>query len=411
MPIIPRKPAARPTSEVVFPKEWTRFFDELATSYVKSTYAPDPRWAHKPFGREDVGFFSKGIRQLSELFTDGRPHQLPDYCRDPKNRSSYLLYFLPLQAAKIYALVTSRPLAMQALAAHAETQGRLVLWDLGAGPATASIGTLLALVSNPSIRARIQKLPIEVHLWDINAKILEDGAQLLLLLCDALRFAVPEIHTHVRPWRQSLTQPGKASDSRPGLILMGHVLNEEKSHRTHTAAPGSPGDPLLLSPWIERISHSKKGEGAGILIVEPAFKRSSQLLSAVRDAALESGAVPSNASAFWGPCPHGGRCPLSRGKDWCHFSVRAPVPGKWFKELSRLLSEEREWLKYSYLWISAPTAPAPLPETGMKLVISDSLMRRGSREAMHLLCAPEQPIRIKIAAARNRLHRGDWFRK
>src|SRR5258708_1057160 len=83
-----------------FPPATPWLIDEFIPSYVKSNYSPRESWKGKPFGKEDVQFFCKGVMELSELFTEERPRQMPAYLQHPKFRSAYLLYFLPLQMAK-----------------------------------------------------------------------------------------------------------------------------------------------------------------------------------------------------------------------------------------------------------------------------------------------------------------------
>src|SRR6185312_180283 len=107
---------------------------------------------------------------------------------------------------------------------------------------------------------------------------------------------------------------------------------------------------LWARPWREVFS---RAEGGGTLIIEPASKPNSQFLSRLRDTLLEAEVISREPSSIWGPCPHAEKCPLAHGRDWCHFSVPAHVPGTWFEAMSKGLGYERQWLKFSYLWISS----------------------------------------------------------
>ena len=93
----------------------------------------------------------------------------------------------------------------------------------------------------------------------------------------------------------------------------------------------------------------------------------------LRDQLLETETVEARPSSIWGPCLHAGRCPLAAGRDWCHFSVPVEVPGRWFKYFSRGLSSERQWMKFTYLWLAAPGSPARTLSSGIRRVISDPL--------------------------------------
>src|ERR1700746_3744114 len=90
----------QPGMTVRFPAAWSWFFDEAVPAWVKTHYSPKESWKNKPFSREDAKFFFRGVDELSEIFTEERSRGIPDYFSHPKYRSAYLLYFLPLQAAK-----------------------------------------------------------------------------------------------------------------------------------------------------------------------------------------------------------------------------------------------------------------------------------------------------------------------
>jgi hypothetical protein len=79
------------------PAAWGWFFDEIIPAYVKQHYSPNASWKEKPFTRQDAMFFIKGIRELSDRFTEDHESSSEDYFGHPRFRSSYLLYFLPLQ--------------------------------------------------------------------------------------------------------------------------------------------------------------------------------------------------------------------------------------------------------------------------------------------------------------------------
>lgn len=363
--------------EVTFPASWTWFFDEALPAWVKDHYSPKESWKGKPFTSEDGKFFIKGIRELSDLFTDARPRQLPDYLAHAKYRSSYLLYFLPLQAAKFIALFGLHKAALEAALAQAEKTGTLRIVDLGAGPATASIALLLFLLSSKN------KFPekVEFILFDQNASILKDGEKLLNRIAESfpktrgkvsVRLAVGDL------WKTLLLEKDPVS-----LTLFGHTLNEYMPMRD-----GQP-DPRPFSHLLELTK-----SGGGVLWAEPAARQPSQMLSQLRDFLLEEKLIEETPERIWGPCLHAGRCPMAIGRDWCHFSISGKVPGKWFGFFSRGLSKEKEWLKYSYLWITAENDRNTMPRSPKeRLVLSDPLSRDPRAEKQVLLCEPDQPKR------------------
>lgn len=371
---------------VAFPASWTWFFDDCLPAWVKEHYSPRENWKGKPFSSEDAKFFLRGVRELSDFFTDERPRKLPDYLSHEKYRSSYLLYFLPLQASKFIALFGIHSAAIEAGLENARATGTFRVFDLGAGPGTASIATLLMLLG------RREELPakIEFVLFDRNISILKDAEALLTKIAESFpktrgRVSVRWVGGDL--WKKLLLERDPVS-----LAVFGHTLNEFLPMRTEDGVP-SP-DPRPFSHLFELTKN-----GAGILFVEPAARIPSQTLSKLRNFFIEEGLIEADPARIWGPCLHAGHCPLSEGRDWCHFSVPGKVPGKWFSFFSKGLSKEKEWLKYSYLWISAEKSMnSERVGDDERLVISDPLSRdpRAKREV--LLCEPEKPRRWPVKA-------------
>ena len=367
------------------PPAWIWLVDEAIPSLVKNRYSPRESWKDKPFSQDDARFFFKGVEELSELFTEERPKNLPAYFSHPRFRSSYLLYFLPLQAAKFLTLYGLHADALKAALDHGRRSGELRILDLGAGPGTASIALLLHCLTLPA-----SEIPAKLRLdwYDLNKTILGDGQKLVETLADSfpkLRGRV-EVRVHAEPWTRAASAGGETS-----LILLGHVLNESGAQDSEVLA-------------LERLLG--RARGGGLLAVEPAARRPSQTLSGLRDRLLASPERSGKAEAIWGPCLHAGNCPLSEGRDWCHFSVNTDIPGKWFAMLSKGLGSERHWLKFSYLWLSSSDAPSRPAPRDLRLVVSDPIAKPGSREATLLVCEPEQPGRLRISA-KSTIHRGD----
>ncbi len=370
-----------------FPPAWAWFLDEVVPQWVKEHYSPKDSWKKKPFSLQDARFFSQGVEELSELFTEERPQGMPPYFQHPKYRSSYLLYFLPLQMAKFLTLFQQNENALAAALDHGMKTGHLRIADLGAGPGTASLAFLLWLLQNQWYPEK--ELPlIELYWSDINKDILKDGQALV----DQIANSFPKtrgkisIQIEVVPW-------WKASSYLPhslSLIFLGHILNESHKPRRESELN-----------WSNLL---KRADGGGVLMVEPATRKSSQTLSSLRDQFLESSWIENSSSSFWGPCLHSGACPLSQGRDWCHFSYPAQIPGQWFKFFSEALGSERHWVKLSYLWLSSSHYPAPQASPSLRRVISDPLSQGTQRSV--LICEPNAPGRLSLHP-KSHLSRGD----
>ena len=375
------------------PVAWSWFVDEALPTWVKKKYSPQESWRDKPFSKEDSHFFFRGIEELSLLFTEERTKNLPPYFQHPKYRSSYLLYFLPLQAAKFSALFQMHAPAIEAALQDAEEKqgGVLRVADFGAGPGTASLSLLLLILD---LYRSIEKEPpqIEFYWFDTNREIMEDGKALVREVEESfglLRGKV-KVHTFVQPWWKA---PSYLPESL-SLSFLGHVLNE--SARTPEQATDSFWQTLI-----------EKSHGGGVLWVEPAARSSSQRLSQLRDSFFERGWVEQEVQRVWGPCLHAGGCPLKEGRDWCHFSIPTHIPGKWFKTFSEALGSERQWVKFSYFWLASSEYPSRKLNPRWRRVVSDPLSGiHGQSSQQVLLCEPDRVGRMNVGA-RSQIWRGD----
>ncbi len=383
-------PASIPAS-FRFPPAWLWLIDEAIPAYVKKHYSPRDSWKDKPFEKLDSQFFFKGIDELSEMFTEERPRDLPAYFLHPKFRSAYLLYFLPLQASKFLRLFSLHPQAARDALEHGKKRGKLLVYDLGAGPYTASIAFCLWAL-NEAAQTGEPLPPIEIHGWDHQRGILEDGKAIL----EDMGSQFPKLRdkltvvSHPDAWWRA----ARSSTEPTSLILMGHVLNETPPR----------GEELPELPALSQLMGQM--QGGGLLMVEPAAHRSSQHLSQIRDAILSSDQPGLSDTPLWGPCLHADKCPLAEGRDWCHFSLPIEIPGKWFKDFSHRLGSERQWVKFSYLWWAAAGSNIERPEAEMRRVISDPMKRPGEPTPVVLLCEPEHPIRYSLPSGKG-VYRGD----
>jgi hypothetical protein len=426
--------------------------NEAVPNWVKRTYSPRESWKDRPFTRQDALFFLKGVRELSDLFTEERPSQLPNYFNHPKFRSSYLLYFLPLQAAKFITLFQAHAEAIDHALIHAKLKGALRVADLGSGPGTASLALLLHLIDRHERKKEELPKVIELDWFDTSRGILEEGKTLL----KELTCAFPDlegrisIRTHARTW---LDAP-KYLPHACSLVLIGNMLNEEAASSVHPGAgqgrrpsarrfsrkderpyeenalgddeaeptEASRTQKFASTPAFRVISElQRKTEGGGILLLEPAARAPSRLLSLLRDSLLENAIIPKSPAALWGPCLHAGRCPLGSGRDWCHFSVPSDIPGEHFRFFSKGLGSERQWLKFSYLWLASQDSPASsqIKHSKFRRVISDVIHPPGGSSGINrdrgmlLLCEPEVAERISSKVARTPegapLRRGDLY--
>jgi ribosomal protein RSM22 (predicted rRNA methylase) len=318
-----------------------------------------------------------------------RKLRMGPYFSQAKYRSGYLLYFLPLQASKFLATFQMHPEALTPFVEADPAGPPLRILDLGAGPGTASLALILELVR----RCGTVRFPKLEFVWlDASREILADGKAFLEQVFEE----VPALRERIRvitvagDWLSGL-RPGERSFA---LVLLGNVLNELS------------GSELQSEKRFELLAELIRSAGpSGTLMLEPAEKISSQTVSRLRNRLFDDEVLPRDPSAIWGPCLHAGVCPLAAAKDWCHISVPVKIPGKWFLKFSKGLGSEREWLKYSYLWLASPARASTVLEPHLRRVVSDPMRERDGNHTV-LLCEPDNTRRLGIGAARD-LHRGD----
>ncbi|MGH7168158.1 MAG: hypothetical protein ACREII_06450, partial [Nitrospiraceae bacterium] len=113
----------------------------------------------------------RGVASLSQRFTRGSHARVTDYLADDALRLAYLAYYLPVNLAKVQALLVEMP-------AHSDgggsRPGLFSVLDLGCGPGTATLGALDWLLRNPSP----SRLAVEVVAVDRSAPALRECERL-----------------------------------------------------------------------------------------------------------------------------------------------------------------------------------------------------------------------------------------
>ncbi len=407
-----------PTITLSGEDHYRQFLDQIVTWYVRERYLPkerkkDPKKTQ--FSEGDAKFFSKGVIELSERFTLERETIHEDYFSQPRFRSSYLLYFLPLHASKFFTVLETQGLQSNARKTLLK-KSALEILDWGSGPGTASFGVLFFLMSKHSA----ESFPmINFHWVDQSHAALEDGKNLLKAVCDQFEWLKGRITltTH----RADVNRPleGRLKnriESTTGfdLILAGNILNELHAKAISASVP------FWRTLW-------GRTHAPGLIFIEPAHSGASRKISHLRDEFLgiekkprfatpikaasdgeiensedeetdeeydeetneeineeyddespdesydtsdddsdsDHGDSPKSAktleplkATIVAPCVHSLACPLTNNRDWCHFSFKTEVPSQWFHRFAESLGSKRDWLKLSYLWIEGGSEEA-----------------------------------------------------
>ncbi len=343
-----------------FPKK----LEALVLRYLKETfYGGTSRkdFISRPFNEKDLKFFATGAAKLSQMFTEERAALPRGYLNQPPLRAGYLLYFLPINFAKTFWVLTQIPPSFW-------KRKNFRILDLGAGPGSASLAFLTCLeTKSPATK-------VEVHLVDQNKKILQDARSLM----ENLRKELPGLG-EVKIFTQESDLKRFRFSGNYDLIFLSHVLNE-------FSGMGAIERAAWLYPEISQHLHP-----SGICaITEPALKSPTRELMALRDHLVESKELTVIA-----PCLHENICPMlaATRNDWCHFYLDWEEP-EYLKKLDRMIGNENRFLKVAYLILAPKKSYPDLLKRPKEIfrVISNRMATRGKTEVV--LCGPPGRIRV-----------------
>lgn len=271
------------------------------------------------------------IRVLSERFTKALDAPLSAYLDDPVLASAYRSYYLPVNAAKVAALLAELP----RLPVERETSQRpLRVLELGGGPGTG----LVALLDWYAQQAWRDRVALEIITVDRSTRALEQGARLSTQVIKQLNLGQATVTPALTDLERLPGAPGVSQAIPPGpydLILLVNCLNE--LYRSSQDAHGA--RVAFMGHWLKGLSNS-----GTFLVIEPALRPVARQLHRVRDALLQAGDC-----TVYSPCLHEAACPaLIKEDDWCH-EERPWAPPDWIVDLDRELGFIKDALKFSYL--------------------------------------------------------------
>ncbi|HEY3196545.1 MAG TPA: small ribosomal subunit Rsm22 family protein [Nitrospirales bacterium] len=272
-------------------------------------------------GRPDPAVVD-GVRQLSELFTVARARLGFDYLSVAALRRAYLLYFAPVNIAKVLSILAEVPV----LPARP-----LQILDLGSGPGVGA----LALLQYLSSQDTIDRAGTEVVLVDRSGATLDDARSLWTSVASTARSLEA---LRLRTVLLDLERPGSHAPWKRGtfdLVLLVNSLNELfRSAR----------DPIARrTKLVEQLVESLAPDGT-LVVIEPALRKTTRELHEIRDRILSRG-----QATVYSPCLHDRPCPaLVHPDDWCHEERPWDPPGI-VKEIDRSVGFIKDALKFSYL--------------------------------------------------------------
>ncbi|PCJ59221.1 MAG: hypothetical protein COA79_11010 [Planctomycetota bacterium] len=269
--------------------------------------------------------YSNGLDLLRNVFVENPGAKEPNYLRDLSARSSYIYhYIMPNVQRWMHAFMVCRTPDLIV------KQKDVNILDIGAGPATATISFLLANYKNYTGK-------VKVFLTDYNQSIMKDGKFILEELAKNLKIDL-EVHIH-----GGIQKGFPSYVNNVDFVLMGNVWNEGLSSHKNAQTK-------TLNYWVDSIK-KVTSDNARFLFMEPANRRSSRLLMAMRDYFSTH-----QGFSILAPCPStvvNKPCTLNKikGRPWCHFGFDS-FDGFILKSSSIQSGISHERLSYSYLWLS-----------------------------------------------------------
>ncbi len=328
----------------------------------------------------------EGVRRLSALFTTGRDGRLADYLADRDLRRAYLLYFFPVNYAKVADLLREMPsLPVRPLR----------ILDVGSGPGTAS----LAVLDHLARLGQTGHDGSEAIAVDRNRQALQEAEALWILLASDRT----EKPTYAFRARQADAERAGAQalwkkEGPFDLVILANSLNE-----LHCSAADPVADRVTM---LESLLKALAPDGT-LMVIEPALRETTRALHQVRDRLVAKG-----PATVYSPCLHERPCPaLVREGDWCHEERPWTPPGV-IQEIDRAVGFIKDALKFSYLLLRKDGLTIATREPDVYRVVSEVMVMKGDRRAW--LCNQEgrplvgrlEKARSEANAAFDRWHRG-----
>jgi ribosomal protein RSM22 (predicted rRNA methylase) len=341
--------------------------------------------------QDDPGSFANvcdGVVELSRLFTRQRGDLGRNYLADGRWLRAYLAYFLPVNLAKIQALLDELP-QDQADPQAAARPFRVL--DVGSGPGTGALAVFDWLHRNS-----VQSRPLEAAIVDHTAASLHEAEAVWRSYIAATRFE----DARLRCVRADVERPSWIASVPAGsydVIVLANALNELFLHSSNPLERRA----QFISVLLDRLDPS-----GALMIVEPALRETSRDLHALRDALLTRGLC-----SVYSPCLHEHPCPaLFKKEDWCHEERRWRPP-PWIEVIDGVVGFIKDALKFSYLILRRDGRTIVPRDDAAFRVVSEVRVMKGDVRAW--LCSAQGRSDVgRLDRERSDLNQGvdEWHR-
>ena len=265
------------------------------------------------------------IRDLSRMLTQERGALNQSYWVAPRFLSAYVHYFLPWN---LYRLAWLMPQLSIQLPEHAH------IVDIGSGPLTMPIALWCT-------RPDLRNIPLTFHCYDVAAKPLEVGKNILQsLMGEDSKWSIT---VHRAPLDSAIAKLAVPVS----LFMAGNVLNEISAAKQGTLEDRLAG--------IMRSMATKLATKGQVLLIEPGTRLGGKTVVLSRKGALQAGLTP------LAPCTHVGPCPMieqplysqfaPQYSGWCHYLYPATEAPQNLVDLGKRAGFEKDNLALSCLFL------------------------------------------------------------
>lgn len=301
--------------------------------------------------------------KLKGFLTSDRDKRPSGYMNQAPLRDAYLRNYLPWhlpetfwifnQVEKVYPTFFSDFFDL-----CLEDKNSFQIFDLGAGPATASLSFRLWLAQKEKYEAVLKQS--HWNLWDHSSRVLDVGEKLLGHTLE--KAVISKIHLPLKGDFPTLVRKLKIGGEVPKarVVFLSHTLNEMGN------GPRFRETKLHLVESI--FKHLAHPDGCIVVAIEPPLREPTLDLMWLRDQ------FPSHILA---PCPKGqDKCPMAlRKAGWCY--AQPPRSWAWGAGLAQSSHDlDRDTMGFSY-WVASSQPLADSDDMkNSRVAVSDSSQMR-----------------------------------
>lgn len=271
----------------------------------------------------------EAVSRLSEMYTRNGPAGSRAYFEDPNLRAGYLVYYLPVNLAKVQMLLDE----LQPVLPVPPVQDFRVL-DLGGGPGTGALGVLDWCISkSPRLSASLHAVVV-----DRSPQVLRESTEIWQAYSEQQRdSSIPPLKILECNLERSLPSAIREGGGVKGyqLIIVQNLLSE--------LFLGSK-DPVAQRTALLRDLVNYLAPEGSLMLIEPAARAASRELHQVRDHLLAD-----RHCSVYAPCLHDAPCSaLIKADDWCHEERKWECPS-WIAQIDQEVGLIKDALKFSYV--------------------------------------------------------------